>query len=80
MLLFAIAKHLYLAFEDGSPIFKRIIFHSNYLISILLYTGLLPSPDSFFQRILQFINTNRLIHFRSPLLMESRLISFPTVT
>lgn len=46
-LLFTIAKHLYLAFEDGSPILQQIIF---YLILSLLtttYTGLLPSMGHF---------------------------------
>lgn len=51
-LLFTIAKHLYLAFEDGSPYFSSGL--SSTLLNLSLipsHTGLLPSMGSVFQMI-----------------------------
>ena len=79
--------HEYLALEDGPPIFRQ-----DFTCPALLVVRSVPpnrfrvrgyhpvSPD-FPDRSANSLNiTHRLFRFRSPLLSESRLISFPTAT
>ena len=79
--------HEYLALEDGPPIFRQ-----DFTCPALLYVRSVP-PLSFRIRgyhplwpafPCRFANpstiTHRLLRFRSPLLSESRLISFPRAT
>jgi hypothetical protein len=79
--------HEYLALEDGPPIFKQ-----DFTCPALLFVRLVPHPEFRLQgyHLLwpdfpvrsTFPNAKsyRLFQFRSPLLSESRLISFPRVT
>ena len=66
--------------EDGPPIFKQdfscpaLLSAVNSFLRIPAYhrlRGSFPSPSA------QYVNYNRLVRVRSPLLTESRLISFP---
>ena len=79
--------HEYLALEDGPPIFRqdytcpallivRLVPQSEFRLQgyHLLWRGF-PSPST-----IPTAKTYRLIRFRSPLLSESRLISFPRAT
>ena len=77
----------YLALEDGPPIFRQ-----DFTCPVLLIVTLVPHtgfhirdyhplrPDFPFRSINACAKNNRLFRFRSPLLPESRLISFPRVT
>ena len=79
--------HEYLALEDGPPVFRQDI-----TCPALLLVSLVPrrkfhlrgyhplSPDFPFRSVISFAITDRLLRVRSPLLPESRLISFPGVT
>ena len=77
----------YLALEDGPPIFSQDItcpdlLFVDHLIRHFAY-GAVTLSRSAFQRIpLQRfrLSSTGLLHFRSPLLTESHLISFPAVT
>ena len=79
--------HEYLALEDGPPIFRQ-----DFTCPALLFVRSVPRasfrirgyhplwpdfPDRFAD---QLAITHRLFRFRSPLLSESRLISFPAAT
>ena len=77
----------YLALEDGPPIFRqdfscpallvaRLVPHIAFHIRGYHPLWLLFPEDS----VMRHAKTCRLIPFRSPLLWESRLISFPAVT
>ena len=79
--------HEYLALEDGPPIFRqdftcpallvvRLVPQSKFRLQgyHLLWRGF-PSPST-----ISTAKTYRLFRFRSPLLSESRLISFPRAT
>ena len=79
--------HEYLALEDGPPIFRqdytcpallvvRLVPQSEFRLQgyHLLWRGF-PSPST-----IPTAKTYRLFRFRSPLLSESRLISFPRAT
>ena len=79
--------HEYLALEDGPPIFRQ-----DYTCPALLVARLVP-PTRFYIRgyhplwpefPIRSVNVSakscRLVPFRSPLLWESRLISFPRAT
>ena len=79
--------HEYLALEDGPPIFRqdytcpallivRLVPQSEFRLQgyHLLWRGF-PSPST-----IPTAKTYRLFRFRSPLLSESRLISFPSPT
>ena len=71
----------YLALEDGPPIFKQNITCSvllNTSVFVFVY-GIITLFDVSFQ-ILPLTPTARLLRVRSPLLTESRLISFPPGT
>ena len=77
----------YLALEDGPPIFRQ-----DYTCPALLVCRLVPHfaflirgyhplwPDFPFRSDIQNAKTTRLFQFRSPLLSESRLMSFPRAT
>ena len=77
----------YLALEDGPPIFRQ-----DFSCPALLFSNLVPHvcfriqgyhllwPDFPFRFANSRAITSRLIPFRSPLLWESRLISFPPAT
>lgn len=79
--------HEYLALEDGPPIFRQ-----DFTCPALLVRCLVPRTefrlqgyhllrlDFPFHSTIQYAKTSRLVRFRSPLLPESRLISFPRVT
>ena len=79
--------HEYLALEDGPPIFRqdftcpallllRLVPHS----SFRLQGYHLLRPDFPFRSTMTNAKTQRLLRFRSPLLSQSRLISFPRAT
>src|SRR5690606_30980560 len=80
-------EHEYLALEDGPPIFRQ-----DFTCPALLVACLVPHrefhlqgyhllwPDFPFRSIIQDAKSCRLVRFRSPLLSESRLISFPRGT
>ena len=80
-------SHEYLALEDGPPMFRQ-----GFSCPALLVVRLVPQSSFHIQgyHLLwpdfqdRFVNSNaksyRLIQFRSPLLSESRLISFPLGT
>ena len=77
----------YLALEDGPPIFRQ-----DYTCPALLVASLVPHRSfhirdyhplwsPFPKRFVKFdAITSRLLRFRSPLLSESRLMSFPRAT
>ena len=77
----------YLALEDGPPIFRQ-----DFTCPALLYSRLVPQsaflirgyhplwPDFPFRSDIQTAKTRGLLRFRSPLLSESRLMSFPRAT
>ena len=77
----------YLALEDGPPIFRQ-----DFSCPALLVVSSVPHVDFHIQGYhllwpafpYRFVNrraiTNRLLRFRSPLLSESRLMSFPRAT
>ena len=77
----------YLALEDGPPMFRQ-----DFTCPALLVASLVPHlefhirgyhplwPDFPFRSIIPDANSCRLFPFRSPLLWESRLISFPAAT
>ena len=77
----------YLALEDGPPIFRQ-----DYTCPALLVARLVPHPTFFirgyhplwpdfpFRSDMRGAKTCRLFRFRSPLLSESRLMSFPRAT
>ena len=77
----------YLALEDGPPMFRQ-----DFTCPALLFACLVPpirfrvrgyhplSPDFPDRSTIQSTITCRLFRFRSPLLSESRLISFPPAT
>ena len=77
----------YLALEDGPPMFRQ-----GFTCPALLFANLVPRirfhirgyhplrPDFPFRSINDSAITSRLIPVRSPLLGESRLISFPPAT
>ena len=79
--------HEYLALEDGPPIFRQ-----DFTCPALLYSRLVPQsaflirgyhplwPDFPFRSDIQTAKTRGLLRFRSPLLSESRLMSFPRAT
>ena len=79
--------HEYLALEDGPPIFRQ-----DFTCPALLLLRLVPRtafrlqgyhllrPDFPFRSTMQLAKTQRLLRFRSPLLSQSRLISFPRAT
>ena len=79
--------HEYLALEDGPPIFRQ-----DYTCPALLFATLVPPPcfyirgyhplwPDFPDRSVNTMAKNCwLLRFRSPLLSESRLISFPSPT
>ena len=79
--------HEYLVLEDGPPIFRQ-----DFTCPALLVRCLVPRTefhlqgyhllrlDFPFHSIIHYAKTSRLVRFRSPLLPESRLISFPRVT
>ena len=79
--------HEYLALEDGPPIFRQ-----GFTCPALLFANLVPRicfhirgyhplrPDFPFRSINNSAITSRLFPVRSPLLGESRLISFPPAT
>ena len=79
--------HEYLALEDGPPIFRQ-----DFTCPALLVARLVPHPTfrlrgyhplwpHFPERLANNEDKEyRLVPFRSPLLWESRLISFPAVT
>ncbi len=79
--------HEYLALEDGPPIFRQDSTCPALLVSRLVpppafrirgYHPLWPDfPDRFAKPVAK---TRRLLPFRSPLLWQSRLISFPLAT
>ena len=79
--------HEYLALEDGPPIFKQDFTCPALLIVRLVpptkfrlqgYHLLRPAfPDP---STISYAKSHRLFQFRSPLLSESRLISFPRAT
>ena len=77
----------YLALEDGPPMFRQ-----GFSCPALLFVTLVPQTgfrirdyhplrsDFPFRSTIASAKSNRLFHVRSPLLTESRLISFPRVT
>ena len=77
----------YLALEDGPPMFRQ-----GFSCPALLVVTLVPHtgfrirgyhplwPDFPFRSTIACAKNNRLFHVRSPLLTESRLISFPRAT
>jgi len=77
----------YLALEDGPPIFRQ-----DYTCPALLFSSSVPHvgfhiqgyhllwPDFPFRFVNRLTITTRLFRFRSPLLSESRLMSFPLGT
>ena len=77
----------YLALEDGPPIFRQDV-----TCPALLIVRLVPPPTFFirgyhplwpdfpFRSDIQTAKTRGLLRFRSPLLSESRLMSFPRAT
>ena len=77
----------YLALEDGPPIFRQ-----DFTCPALLYSCLVPQstflirgyhplwPDFPFRSDMPTAKTRGLLRFRSPLLSESRLMSFPRAT
>jgi hypothetical protein len=77
----------YLALEDGPPIFRQ-----DYTCPALLVVRSVPQnafliqgyhllwPDFPFRFDIQTAKSHRLLRFRSPLLSESRLMSFPRAT
>jgi hypothetical protein len=77
----------YLALEDGPPIFRQ-----DYTCPALLVVHLVPQksfpvrgyhplwPDFPFRSSMSTAKEHRLFRFRSPLLSESRLMSFPRAT
>ena len=79
--------HEYLALEDGPPMFRE-----DFTCPALLVRRLVPRnvfrlqgyhllrPDFPFRSAIQFAKSSRVLRFRSPLLSESRLISFPRAT
>jgi hypothetical protein len=79
--------HEYLALEDGPPIFRQ-----DFTCPALLLLRLVPRssfrlrgyhplrPDFPFRSTMTTAKTQRLLRFRSPLLSQSRLISFPRAT
>src|SRR6476469_8677391 len=77
----------YLALEDGPPMFRQGFSCPALLVVILvLHTGFHirdyhPLWSDFpFRSTIACAKNNRLFHVRSPLLTESRLISFPRAT
>ena len=79
--------HEYLALEDGPPIFRQ-----DFTCPALLFLRLVPLPPFRLQgyhllrpgfpsrSTMTEAKTQRLLQFRSPLLSQSRLISFPRAT
>ena len=73
----------YLALEDGPPIFKQdfscpaLLSANNSFLRIPAYHRL---GSDFPFASAQYVICNRLVRVRSPLLTESRLISFPRAT
>ena len=73
----------YLALEDGPPIFKQdfscpaLLVKSNLLLPV---RDCHPLRPAFPNGSGQYVQFNGLVRFRSPLLSESRLISFPRAT
>ena len=77
----------YLALEDGPPMFRQ-----DYTCPALLFVSLVPHrsfhvrgyhplwPTFPGRSVKSCAITNRLLRFRSPLLSESRLMSFPRAT
>ena len=77
----------YLALEDGPPMFRQ-----DFTCPALLYSCLVPQstffirgyhplwPDFPFRSDMPTAKTRGLLRFRSPLLSESRLMSFPRAT
>ena len=79
--------HEYLALEDGPPIFRQdfscpaLLFSSSVPHSSFRIRGYHPLWPTFPGRSVKSCAiTNRLFQFRSPLLSESRLMSFPRAT
>ena len=77
----------YLALEDGPPIFRQdftcpaLLFSCLVPLSTFRVRGYHPLwPDFPFRLTMQCAKSSRLLRFRSPLLSESRLISFPRAT
>jgi hypothetical protein len=73
--------HEYLGLESGLPIFEQD-FTCPALLNMSIVaacTGLSPAMVTL-SRVFQFTQIDRLVRFRSPLLTESRLISFPAGT
>ena len=71
----------YLGLEGGPPIFRQD-FTCPALLNMSVFatsTGLSPTM-AYLSRYFLFTSTVRLVPFRSPLLRESRLISFPPGT
>lgn len=81
---FSIGVSPYLDFEEGTPFFKQIMLDSFYSLALLYLhpSGLLPPPFWYiFYFVLDSYNIAiGLFYFHSPLLIESRLISFLLVT
>jgi len=71
----------YLGLEGGPPIFRQNFTCSALLDMSMLAacTGLSPTEAQLSRRF-QFTYTDRLVRVRSPLLAESRLMSFPPAT
>ena len=77
----------YLALEDGPPIFRQDYTCPALLVASLVshrsfhVRGYHPLWPTFPNRsVMSCAITNRLLRFRSPLLSESRLMSFPRAT
>ena len=73
--------HEYLGLEGGPPMFEQN-FTCSALLNMLIIatcTGLSPTKATV-SNVFQFTHINRLVRVRSPLLAESRLISFPSGT
>jgi hypothetical protein len=77
----------YLALEDGPPIFRQDFSCPALLVCrsvpqlTFLIRGYHPLwPDFPFRSDMRAAKTTRLLRFRSPLLSESRLMSFPRAT
>lgn len=77
----------YLALEDGPPIFRQdfscpaLLFASSVPLRSFHIRDYHPLWSTFPSRSVKFIAiTSRLLQFRSPLLSESRLMSFPRAT
>ncbi len=76
----------YLALEDGPPIFRQDFSCPALLVCRLVpqlaffIRGYHPLWPDFFRSDIRAAKTTRLLRFRSPLLSESRLMSFPRAT